>query len=107
MINGQSHIVQLLLSLGSNPASRDNFGNNLFHYALAYGWYFCYQILLKKTNINMKDTNIFGISSICSAMMKSHFGLILHVLDRGILNVNVPINDTGECLKRNCFNYEI
>ena len=70
------------------------FGNNLFHYALAYGWYYCYEIILK-TNVNLKDTNTFGLTPICAAFMKGHIGIIDDILKRNIISVNVPVNDSG------------
>lgn len=94
MINGHSNIVGYFLEIGANPANKDLFGNNLFHYALAYDWHSCFELLLK-TNINLKDTNIFGLTPIYAAYWKQHLGFIHYILERNILNVNVPINDTG------------
>ncbi|KAH9422246.1 hypothetical protein DERP_002543 [Dermatophagoides pteronyssinus] len=94
VINGHSNIVGYFLEIGANPANKDLFGNNLFHYALAYDWHSCFELLLK-TNINLKDTNIFGLTPIYAAYWKQHLGFIHYILERNILNVNVPINDTG------------
>lgn len=92
--------MSYLLKFGANPSFKDIFGNNLFHYALAYGWYFCYEILLK-TNVNLKDTNTFGLTPICVAFMKGHIGIIQNILKRNILSVNVPVNDMGKFISMN------
>lgn len=92
-MNGHASIAHFLLNFSSNPC-KDMFGNNLFHYALAYGWFSCYEVILK-TNVNMKDTNTLGLTPICAAFMKGHFGLIEDILKRNILGVNVPVNDSG------------
>lgn len=94
MINGHSNIVTYFLEIGANPSHKDLFGNNLFHYALAYGWHSCFELLLK-TNINLKDTNTFGLTPIYAAFKKGHLGFIQYILKKNILNVNVPVNDTG------------
>ncbi|OTF75036.1 ankyrin repeat domain containing protein [Euroglyphus maynei] len=47
------------------------------------------------TNINLKDTNIFGLTPIYAAFMKGHVGFIQYILKKNIVNVNVPVNDTG------------
>lgn len=94
VINGHSNIVAYFLKLGANPSGKDIFGNNLFHYALAYGWFLCYKLLLK-TNINLKDTNTCGVTPVYAAFIKGHFGFIENILKKNILNINVPVNDTG------------
>ena len=98
-MNGHANIVNYLMNYINCP-SKDMFGNNLYHYALAYGWYFCYELILK-TNVNMKDTNMFGLTPIYVAFMKGHIGLIKDILKRNILSVNVPINDSG-CIHLIC-----
>lgn len=95
VMNGHSHLVSCLLKCSANPSCKDMFGNNLFHYALAYGWFFCYEILLLQTNGNLRDTNMFGLTPMCVAFMKGHVGLIEDILKRGLLSVNAPVNDSG------------
>ena len=97
-MNGHSSIVNCLLNHSANASCKDIFGNNLFHYALAYGWYFCYEIILKAT-VNLKDTNTFGLMPICAAFMKGHIGIIEDIFRRNILGVNVPVNDLGMYIK--------
>ena len=45
VMNGQAHVASYLLSIGANPNAADSSGNTCMHYAVAYGWYFCYKIL--------------------------------------------------------------
>lgn len=38
VINGQAHIVAMLLRRGASPLSSDTSGNTPAHYAAAFGW---------------------------------------------------------------------
>lgn len=98
VMNGHAHVAAALLKSGANPSAKDMFGNNLFHYALAYGWFFAYETLLQQTNGNLRETNMFGLTPLCVAFMKGHIGLIEDVLRRGLLSVNAPVNDSGVTL---------
>lgn len=46
-MNGHSQIVAYLLRIGVNPSAEDSSQNTPIHYAAAYGWYHCVQLLLE------------------------------------------------------------
>ena len=46
-MNGSSHVASFLLSKGVDPNKADSSGNTNLHYACAYGWHFCVEILLE------------------------------------------------------------
>lgn len=45
--NGHSTIAAYLLRLGVDPNAADTSGNTPVHYAAAYGWLHCLQLLIK------------------------------------------------------------
>ena len=47
IMNGHAHIASYLLRLGASPTHADSSGNTCLHYAAAYGWYFCLELLLE------------------------------------------------------------
>ena len=47
VMNGHSHIASYLLRAGASPLAADSSGNTLMHYAAAYGWFFCVQLLMQ------------------------------------------------------------
>lgn len=46
-MNGSTTVASFLLNLGADPNAADTSGNTCLHYAAAYGWYHCLQLLLK------------------------------------------------------------
>lgn len=38
VMNGQNHVVAMLLRRGASPCAPDSSGNTPAHYAAAYGW---------------------------------------------------------------------
>lgn len=98
VLNGHTHVLAYLLEGGETKlaTTNDNFGNNLFHYALAYGWYGCYCLLLSKTNVALlQEMNAFGLTPMAAAFCKGHHGLLDEMLEQKMLNVNTPLNATG------------
>lgn len=55
VINGQTHVVAMLLRRGASPLKKDTSGNAAAHYAAAYGWsVFDFYFALIKGHTNEK-----------------------------------------------------
>ena len=65
VMNGNTHIASLLLSLGANPDRCDSSGNSVAHYAAAYGWICCLK-LLHEAGANLVGVSDWQVGACCS-----------------------------------------
>lgn len=79
-INGQDHIVSLLLRRGVNANFCDLSENTALHYACAYGWLDIVKILVEKGKADINRLNEWKSSPTIIAMLKGHFGVVDYLL---------------------------
>ena len=72
---GQAHVVSYLCRLGADVDLGDNSGNTPTHYACAYGWFECLQ-LLREAGANVNATNDWLLSPVAVAYLKGHTYLV-------------------------------
>ena len=94
--NGHSKIASLLLQRGSEWDHNDSSMNTPLHYAAAYGWLDCIELLLK-TGADVNAQNSWKISPINIAMLKNHHGCVKRFLEEEKVDVNGK-DDKGRSL---------
>ena len=126
-INGHSQLVAHLLRIGVDPNAVDSSENTPIHYASAYGWYHCVQLLLEggadpNTPNNWKVVYFFTAENtvispnflvwkFCGKPQFPHsFGRIARIYAETVFPQNVQIRTLGEitvfyavCLSVFCF----
>ena len=93
---GHSKIASILLRKGANCELADNSNNFPLHYACAYGWMECVQLLLS-AEASVNSTNSWKISCIEIAMLKNHFGIVKYLLNNTEVDINIRF-DRGNTL---------
>ncbi|GAB1609603.1 poly [ADP-ribose] polymerase tankyrase-like isoform X2 [Argonauta hians] len=88
VMNGNTHVVSYLLSLGSDPNNTDSSGNSVVHYAAAYGWFFCLKLLLDSGGANPNLPNDWKVTPVCIAFLKGHYGLVDYLLNQPGADIN-------------------
>lgn len=85
--NGHVRVASLLLQNGSEWDHVDSSQNSVLHYAAAFGWKECIDLLLKH-GANINATNMWKITPITIAMLKNHQGIVKELLKRDDIDVN-------------------
>ncbi|XP_029642629.1 poly [ADP-ribose] polymerase tankyrase isoform X2 [Octopus sinensis] len=88
VMNGNTHVVSYLLSLGSDPNHTDSSGNSVVHYAAAYGWVFCLKLLVDSGGANPNLPNDWKVTPVCIAFLKGHYGLVDYLLSQPGSDIN-------------------
>ncbi|VDN05648.1 unnamed protein product [Thelazia callipaeda] len=70
VINGQVHVVAMLLRRGCNPLLGDSSGNAPAHYAAAFGWLECLILLAKADANSLSAKNDWHLTPFSIAYMK-------------------------------------
>uniref|UniRef100_A0A0N5AY30 Poly [ADP-ribose] polymerase n=1 Tax=Syphacia muris TaxID=451379 RepID=A0A0N5AY30_9BILA len=91
VINGEMHIVSMLLRRGASPTSADSSGNTPAHYAAAYGWLECLELLAKADPKVLEMSNDWQLTPLAVAYMKGHLGIVEWLID-GHFSSHVDIN---------------
>jgi ankyrin repeat protein len=94
--NGHTKIASLLLQNGSEWDHTDSSMNTPLHYAAAYGWMDCIDLLLK-AGADVNSQNSWKISPINIAMLKNHNGCVKRFLEEEKVDVNGK-DDKGRSL---------
>lgn len=94
--NGHTKIASLLLQRGSEWDHPDSSMNTPLHYAAAYGWLDCIELLLK-AGADVNSQNSWKISPINIAMLKNHHGCVKRFLEEPNVDVNGK-DDKGRTL---------
>ena len=74
VINGSANVASYLLSRGADPNSVDSSRNSNLHYACAYGWWFCMQILLD-VGADANHKNEWNLTPLSVAFLKGNKGI--------------------------------
>ena len=85
--NGHVRVASLLLRHGSEWDHADSSSNTVLHYAAAFGWKECIDLLLKH-GANVNAANMWKITPITVAMLKNHQGIVKELLKRDEIDVN-------------------
>ena len=85
--NGHVRVASLLLRHGSEWDHADSSSNTVLHYAAAFGWKECIDLLLKH-GANVNAVNMWKITPITIAMLKNHHGIVKDLLKRDDIDVN-------------------
>lgn len=94
--NGNAKIAALLLDYGITWEVWDLSDNSPMHYACAYGFKECVEVLIKaKSEINA--LNSWKLSPLNIAMMKNHTHIVRRMLEEEGIDVNC-IDDKGRTL---------
>lgn len=86
--NGHLKVASLLMQHGADVEQADSSGNAPLHFAAAYGWMDCIELLLNdgKANINVRNT--WNITPINIAMLMNHVGCVKQLLNYPEIEVN-------------------
>ncbi|KAK0410552.1 hypothetical protein QR680_005190 [Steinernema hermaphroditum] len=91
-MNGQTHIVAMLLRRGADvAASTDSSGNSAVHYACAYGWLDVLELLAKADSEAFTTPNAWHLTPLSVAYLKGHFDIVDYLLN-GEFKENVSVN---------------
>lgn len=85
--NGNAKVITLLLQNGALVDAADSSGNTALHYASAYGWIECAEILIK-ASANVNSSSNWKLTPLNVAMLKSHFGMVRFLLSQPNVDVN-------------------
>jgi len=72
-----------LLNAGADPNSADDSGNTVTHYAAAFGWLSCVD-LLKEAGADMSVANAMKLAPVTAALQKGHTSVFRRMLALGI-----------------------
>uniref|UniRef100_A0A914RY24 PARP n=1 Tax=Parascaris equorum TaxID=6256 RepID=A0A914RY24_PAREQ len=76
VMNGQNHVVAMLLRRGASPCTPDSSGNTPAHYATAYGWLECLELLAKADPSCLGINNDWHLAPLAVAYLKGHVGIV-------------------------------
>ena len=94
--NGNLKIASLLLQKGALYDEADSSNNTPMHYAAAYGFPECIELLMK-AGCDPNLTNSWKLSPLCTAMQKNHIVCMQTLLNYPKTDINC-IDDTGRSL---------
>ncbi|VDM39831.1 unnamed protein product [Toxocara canis] len=81
VMNGQNHVVAMLLRRGASPCIPDSSGNTPAHYAAAYGWMECLEILARADSSCLATRNDWHLTPLAVAYLKGHVGIVEWLMD--------------------------
>lgn len=103
-MNGNSEISQALYAKNNNIVNLfDYYGNNLYHYALGFGWPLCYEFLLSRTHQTISNSNSAESTAVYFALLKGYFGFLEDLLRKSVISVNAIVNESKQTLALACF----
>ena len=70
VLNGQQHTAAFLLSMGTDLLKGDSSGNTSAHYAAAYGWLNCLQLLADVDPECLSQENDWKLTPLTVAFLK-------------------------------------
>jgi len=85
--NGHVDIASILLQHGSMFNEADTSGNTPLHYAAAYGFWECVDLLVT-VGADLNINNTWNLAPISVAMAKGHFGIVRRLLDYPGTDIN-------------------
>jgi ankyrin repeat protein len=85
--NGHLKVAALLLQYGAEWDKADSSGNTPLHFAAAYGWIECMELLLK-VGADINAENSWRLTPINTAMLKNHEGCVKKLLTYPGVDVN-------------------
>ena len=94
--NGHVKIASLLLQHGSEWNHCDSSQNSVLHYAAAFGWKECMDLLIEH-GADLNKENMWRVTPICIAMLKNHQGIVKELLKHEGVDVNCK-DDKGRTL---------
>ena len=94
--NGHVRVASLLLQYGSEWNHVDSSQNSVLHYAAAFGWRECIDLLLKH-GADLNANNMWKVTPITIAMLKNHQSIVKELLKRDEIDVNGK-DDQGRTL---------
>ena len=80
---GRAVEASLLLSHGANPDAADDSGNTVAHYACAFGWKECVE-LLHTAGANLASANAMKLMPVTAAFLKGHTSTFRRMLELGV-----------------------
>lgn len=80
---GQTVVASVLLNRGADPDAADDSGNTVVHYAAAFGWLDCVD-LLNRGGAKLSCANAMKLAPITAALQKGHKTVFRRMLDLGI-----------------------
>lgn len=80
---GQTVIASLLLNKLANPNAADDSGNTIVHYAAAFGWIHCVD-MLHKAGATLSSPNAMKLVPITASLQKGHKTVFRKLLQLGI-----------------------
>uniref|UniRef100_A0A158P5X7 ANK_REP_REGION domain-containing protein n=1 Tax=Angiostrongylus cantonensis TaxID=6313 RepID=A0A158P5X7_ANGCA len=81
VLNGQEHCAAMLLARGADLLKGDSSGNTPAHYASAYGWLECLQLLASIEPGCLKQENDWKLTPLSVAYLKGHYGIVRWLLE--------------------------
>lgn len=97
--SGRTVVASILLHHSANPNAADDSGNTIVHYAAAFGWLHCID-LLHKAGAQLSVANAMKLAPITAALQKGHKTVFRRMLELGI-DVNFRDAD-GSTLLLSC-----
>lgn len=85
--NGHARVASLLLRHGSEWNHVDSSQNSVLHYAAAFGWRQCIDLLIAH-GAEINAPNMWKVTPITIAMLKNHQGVVKELLKRNEIDVN-------------------
>ena len=86
--NGHSKVASLLLQHGADVEQPDSSGNTPLHYAAAYGWGDCIDLLVNDAKANLNAANSWKVTPINIGMLKNHEAIVRQLLGFSDVDVN-------------------
>eukprot|EP00927_Polykrikos_kofoidii_P071029 TRINITY_DN6736_c0_g2_i1.p1 TRINITY_DN6736_c0_g2~~TRINITY_DN6736_c0_g2_i1.p1 ORF type:complete len:3109 (+),score=610.88 TRINITY_DN6736_c0_g2_i1:49-9375(+) len=96
---GRAVVSSVLLHHGANPNAADDSGNTVCHYAAAFGWVDCVE-LLHRAGADLSAVNQMKLAPITAALQKGHRAVFRRMMELGI-DVNFRDSD-GNTLLLSC-----
>jgi ankyrin repeat protein len=94
--NGNLKVASYLLSKGAEFNGADSSGNSAVHYAAAYGFSDCIDVLVQ-AGADQNAVNTWKLTPLCVALSKGHFGVVKKLLNFASTDVNCK-DDEGRTL---------